>query len=92
MLFFAISGCWEGRVSALCLNSITCLSRLFGCRSFDFLARPSVRLLQATLLALLADLVWHRARSQGLRVLILKEMRGLLPSSMYNHAAQLVHT
>jgi hypothetical protein len=46
------------------LFSIKCTSRSFGCMSLDFIARgyglaaPSARLPRATLLALLADLVW----------------------------------
>ena len=61
--FRAFSACWVGEVSTQCLISIKCMSRLFGFMSLGLIARgyglaaPSARLSQATLLALLADLV-----------------------------------
>jgi hypothetical protein len=52
-------------VSTQYLIMVKCMSRLFGCMSLGFIARwyglaaPSARLSRATLLALLADLVWY---------------------------------
>jgi hypothetical protein len=57
----AFSACWE--VSTQYLSLIRCISHLFICMSLGFIVRgygyaaSSLRLLRATLLALLADLV-----------------------------------
>jgi hypothetical protein len=67
-LFFSAYACFLlflllGRGSDYTVILIRCISHLFGWMSLDFIARgyglaaPSARLLQATFLALLADLV-----------------------------------
>jgi hypothetical protein len=65
-MLFSFLFCLLGRGSVYTvLNSIKCIFRVFGCMSLGFIARgyglaaPSARLPQATLLALLAVLVWY---------------------------------